>query len=71
METKIEAIRREFQTDLREVEARAESGGRTETGMGGAKPPTSDGVHHVPYLGASLRPNQSTTAGRARTKSHI
>jgi hypothetical protein len=53
MEAKIEATRRKFQTQLKEVEARVES--RRGTGTGVAKPLSSTELHHGPCSGASSR----------------
>jgi hypothetical protein len=51
-----EATRSEFQTLLKEVEARPEGERRIGTGAGAAKPHKSTGRHHGPCSGASSRP---------------
>jgi hypothetical protein len=57
MEAKTEATQREFQSQLEEVEARAEHG-RTVTGASAAQPPQFDGtvIHHGPCTSVNSRP---------------
>jgi hypothetical protein len=55
METEIEATRRELQTELKKVEAGAESGRKTGTGVGARSHLSSTGLRHGPCVGASSR----------------
>jgi hypothetical protein len=55
MEARTETIRREFQTQLKEVEAGAECGRGTGTDAARRSDLSSIGLHHGPYSGASSK----------------